>query len=62
MRRTMLARLVLGFVAALRAALIYGEGADLSTRRLEWPSWSIGELFPTRFTTIRRAQRRFVWR
>jgi hypothetical protein len=33
----MVARIAVGLVAALRAALIYGDGADLSTRPLQWP-------------------------
>jgi hypothetical protein len=37
MTRYMAARIALGLLAALRAALIYGDGAELSMRPLEWP-------------------------
>ena len=33
----MAARIALGLVAVMRAALIYGDGAELADRSLEWP-------------------------
>jgi hypothetical protein len=33
----MTGRIALGLVAVLRAALIYGDGADLSERPIGWP-------------------------
>jgi hypothetical protein len=32
------ARIALGIVAVMRAALIYGDGAELATRPLKWPT------------------------
>jgi hypothetical protein len=42
--RRMAARIALGVVAVLRAALIYGEGAELATRRLAQPAWRLRRL------------------
>jgi len=35
----MVIRIALGLVAAIRAALIYGDGAELAARRIELPRW-----------------------